>query len=66
MWNGTGSQASCPKQESLYFGMMDVQGVTDELAVRSSDGSLTDPEKNGINDIMTRKMDNEMITCISL
>jgi hypothetical protein len=32
MWNGTGSQlANCPKQESLYFGIMDVQGVTDEL-----------------------------------
>jgi len=36
MWNGTGSQlASCPKQEYLYFGIMDVHGVTDELAVRS-------------------------------
>jgi len=36
MWNGTGSQlASCPKQEFLYFGIMDVNGVTDELAVRS-------------------------------
>ena len=50
MWNGTGSQlVSCPKQESLYFGIMDVNGVTDELAVRSSDGSLPDPITNGNN-----------------
>ncbi len=52
MWNGTGSQlASCPKQESLYFGIMDVQGVTDELAVKSSDGSLPDPRTNGNNSL---------------
>ena len=34
LWNGTGSQlASCPIQENLYFGIRDVQGLTDELAV---------------------------------
>ncbi len=52
MWNGTGSQlASCPKQESLYFGIMDVMGITDELAVRSSDGSLPDPITSGNNSV---------------
>jgi hypothetical protein len=52
MWNGTGSHlARCPKQEYLYFGMMDVQGVTDELAVRSSDGFLPDPRTSGNNSV---------------
>jgi hypothetical protein len=52
MWNGTGSQlVSCPKQESLYFGIMDVDVLTDELAVRSSDGSLPDPKTRGNNSV---------------
>jgi fructose-1-phosphate kinase PfkB-like protein len=50
LWNGTGSQlASCPIQENLYFGIRDVAGLTDELAVTSSDGSLPDPETCGSN-----------------
>ncbi|MCX9081093.1 MAG: hypothetical protein OIN83_02730 [Candidatus Methanoperedens sp.] len=52
IWNGTKSQlVSCPKQEKLYFGIMDVEGVTDKLAVRSSDGSLPNPKTRGNNSI---------------
>ncbi len=52
MRNGTKSQlVSCPKQEKLYFGIMDVEGLTDELAVKSSDGSLPDPRTNGNNSV---------------
>ncbi len=52
MWNGTKSQlVSCPKQEKLYFGIMDAEGLTDELAVRSSDGSLPDPRTRGNNSV---------------
>ncbi len=52
MWEGTDVQlASCPKQESLYFGIMDVKGITDELAIRSSDKSLPDPRTNGNNSL---------------
>ncbi|MBW6519362.1 MAG: nitroreductase family protein [ANME-2 cluster archaeon] len=48
LWDGTGSQlASCPKQESLYFGIRDVEALTEEVVVTSSDGSLPDPETNG-------------------
>jgi len=52
LWDGTGSQlASCPKQESLYFGIRDVEALTEEVAVTSSDGSLPDPETNGDNSL---------------
>ena len=52
LWNGTGLQlASCPIQENLYFGLRDVRGLTDELAVTSSDGSLPDPETYGCNSL---------------
>ena len=52
LWNGAGSQlASCPIQENLYFGIRDVRGLTDELAVTSSDGSLPDPETCGSNSL---------------
>jgi hypothetical protein len=52
MWNGTKSQlVSCPIQEKLYFGIIDVEGLTDELAVRSSDGSLPDPKTRGNNSV---------------
>ncbi|MCX9081097.1 MAG: hypothetical protein OIN83_02750 [Candidatus Methanoperedens sp.] len=52
MWNGTKSQlVSCPKQEKLYFGIMDLEGLTDELAVRSFDGSLPDPGTRGNNSV---------------
>ena len=50
LWNGTGFQlASCPIQENLYSGIRDVRGLTDELAVTSSDSSLPDPETCGSN-----------------
>lgn len=52
MWNGTKSQlVSCPKQEKLYFGIMDVERLTDELATRSSDGSLPVPKTRGNNSV---------------
>jgi hypothetical protein len=52
LWNGIRSQlASCPMQESLYFGVRDVAGLTDELAVRSSDGSLPEPKTCGNNSL---------------
>jgi hypothetical protein len=38
-------------RRSLYFGIRDVEGLTDELAVTSSDGSLPDPETNGDNSL---------------
>ena len=38
-------------QESLYFGVRDVAGLTDELAVTSSDGSLLDPRTCGNNSV---------------
>jgi hypothetical protein len=57
MWNGTKSQlVSCLKQEKLYFGIMDVEGLTDELAVRSSDGSLPNPRTRGNNSVMMLSM----------
>ena len=56
LWNGTGSQlASCPIQQNLYFGIRDVRGLTDELAVTSSDGSLPDPgtcDSNSLEDVI--------------
>jgi hypothetical protein len=52
LWNGTGSQlASCLIQENLYFGIWDVRGLTDELAVTSSGGSLPDSETCGSNSL---------------
>jgi hypothetical protein len=52
LWNGTTSQlASCPMQQSLYFGMRDVRGLTSELVVNSSDGSLPDPSTDGSNNL---------------
>ncbi len=57
LWDSTGSQlASCPIQESLYFGIRDVRGLTTELVAISSDGSLPDPTTSGerpLSDIMT-------------
>ena len=50
--NGTGSQlANCPLQENLYFDIRDVWGLTDELAVTSSDGSLPVPKTCGSNSL---------------
>ena len=52
LWNGTGSQlASYPIQENLYFGIRDVRGLTDDLAVTSSGGLLPDPETCGSNSL---------------
>ena len=52
LWNWTGSQlVNCPIQENLYFGIRDVGGLTDELAVISSGGSLPDPETCGSNSL---------------
>ena len=52
LWDGTRSQlASCPKQESLYFGIRNVEELTDELAVKSSDRSLPDPKIYGNNSL---------------
>ncbi len=52
LWDGTKSQlASCPKQESLYFGIRNVEELTDELVVKSSDGSLPDPKTEGDNSL---------------
>jgi hypothetical protein len=56
LWNMTRSQlASCPIQENLYFGIRDIRGLTDELAVTSSDGLLPDPEtcsSNSLEDVI--------------
>lgn len=50
LWNGTTSQlASCPIQTALFFGMRDVRGLTSELVVNSSDGSLPNPSPDGKN-----------------
>lgn len=55
LWNGTGSQlASCRIQENLYFGIRDVGGLTGEMAVTSSDGSLPDLETCGSNSFEDR------------
>ena len=48
-------KATCACTINSYFGIMDVEGVTDELVVRSSDGSLPDPstrDNNSVHDII--------------
>ena len=39
--------SSIPMQENLYFGMIEVEELTSELAATSSDGSLPNPKTTG-------------------